>query len=67
MDSRRRLFPAGAQRFLIARDQLCRTPWCDAPIRHIDHIEPHARGGATTIDNGQGLCAACNLSKQAPG
>ena len=67
MDSRRRLFPAGAQRFLIARDQLCRTPWCDAPIRHIDHIEPHARGGATTIDNGQGLCAACNLPKQAPG
>ncbi len=67
MDSRQRLFPAGAQRFLIARDQLCRTPWCDAPIRHIDHIAPHARGGPTSLDNGQGLCAACNLSKQAPG
>ncbi len=67
MDSRQRLFPAGAQQFLIARDQACRTPWCDAPIRHIDHIEPHARGGPTTIDNGQGLCTACNLTKQAPG
>ncbi len=67
MDSRQRLFPAGAQRFLIARDQLCRTPWCDAPIRHIDHITPHARGGPTNLGNGQGLCEACNLSKQAPG
>ncbi len=66
MDSRQRLFPAGAQRFLIARDQTCRTPWCDAPIRHIDHVAPHSQGGRTSIDNGQGLCEACNLSKQAP-
>ena len=66
MDSRQRLFPAGAQRFLIARDQTCRTPWCDAPIRHIDHVAPHSQGGRTSIDNGQGLCEACNLSKQPP-
>ena len=48
MDSRQRLFPAGAQRFLIARDQTCRTPWCDAPIRHIDHVVPHSQGGPTS-------------------
>ena len=67
MDSRAREFPAGACRFLIARDQICRTPWCDAPIRHIDHINPVARGGPTTIGNGQGLCANCNYTKESPG
>ena len=67
MDSRRRLFPPAAQRFLLARDQTCRTPWCDAPIRDYDHLTPHADGGSTTVGNGQGLCKACNLTKQAPG
>ena len=66
MDSRARQFPDGARRFLITRDQICRTPWCDAPIRHIDHITPAARGGPTTIGNGQGLCANCNYTKQSP-
>jgi hypothetical protein len=45
MDSKRRLFPAAAQKFLILRDQTCRTPWCDAPIRHADHITAHHHGG----------------------
>ncbi len=67
MDSRQRLFPDTVKNFLIARDQLCRTPWCDAPIRHLDHIVPYARGGLTNLDNGQGLCAGCNLSKAASG
>jgi hypothetical protein len=67
MDSQQRLFPANAVKCLIARDQTCRTPWCDAPIRHIDHVTPYSRGGPTDINNGQGLCEACNLSKQAPG
>ena len=66
MDSRAREFPEAARRFLIARDQICRTPWCDAPIRHIDHITPAARGGPTTIGNGQGLCANCNYTKESP-
>ncbi|MCY0906683.1 HNH endonuclease, partial [Arthrobacter sp. H14-L1] len=39
--SKKRLFPPGLRRFIITRDQTCRTPWCDAPIRHIDHIIPH--------------------------
>ncbi len=28
---------------------------------------PHSRGGATTAENGQGLCEACNYAKQARG
>jgi hypothetical protein len=67
MDSRRRLFDTGLRRFLITRDGTCRTPWCDAPIRHADHIHPHADGGPTTDTNGQGLCVRCNLVKEHPG
>lgn len=67
LDSTRRLFPQGLRRLLVARDQLCRTPWCGAPIRAIDHLRPHDRGGPTAWINGQGLCVACNLAKQAAG
>ncbi|HEY9493887.1 MAG TPA: DUF222 domain-containing protein [Intrasporangium sp.] len=67
MDSKRRLFPAGLRRFLIARDGTCRTPWCDAPIRHADHVTPHAAGGPTSAANGQGLCQRCNHVKDLPG
>ncbi|MGH3501103.1 MAG: HNH endonuclease, partial [Nocardioidaceae bacterium] len=67
MESTRRLFPAGLRRMIIVRDQTCRTPWCDAPIRHADHIEAVDDGGPTSLANGQGLCVACNLAKQAPG
>ena len=45
MDSRARLFPPGLRRFIQARDDTCRTPYCDAPIRHLDHIIPWHAGG----------------------
>ena len=67
MDSRRRLFAHNLRRFLITRDEHCRTPWCDAPIRHIDHIRSHHAGGRTIAGNGQGLCEHCNHTKTAPG
>ena len=67
MESRRRIFPRGLRRFLVIRDRVCRTPWCGAPIRHIDHVIPAAAGGPTSADNGQGLCQACNLAREAPG
>jgi hypothetical protein len=67
MDSRRRNFDGGLRHFIIVRDDVCRTPWCDAPIRHADHVLPVADGGETTEEGGQGLCEACNYAKQAPG
>ena len=67
MESMARAFPAGLARLIRTRDQTCRTPWCDAPIRHTDHIQPHAEGGPTSYTNGQGLCEACNHAKEAPG
>jgi len=67
MDSRARLFPTGLRRFIQARDDTCRTPYCDAPIRHQDHVIPWRDGGSTSLNNGEGLCEACNQSKEAPG
>ncbi|TCJ30877.1 HNH endonuclease [Nocardioides jejuensis] len=67
MDSRARLFPRMLAKLIVFRDQLCRTPWCGAPIRHLDHALDHDAGGQTSLDNGQGLCEACNHAKQAPG
>jgi hypothetical protein len=67
MDTKSRLFTANQRQFLLLRDQSCRTPWCDAPIRHSDHIRPADDGGPTTIANGQGLCESCNYAKQAAG
>ena len=67
MDSKRRCFTQAQRDFIALRDQTCRTPWCDAPIRHTDHIQPAEHGGPTNIDNGQGYCQACNHAKQAPG
>jgi hypothetical protein len=67
MDSQARLFRSSLRRFVTLRDQFCRTPWCDAPIRHRDHARAASDGGPTTGDNGQGLCEACNHAKQAPG
>ncbi|MFW0774001.1 HNH endonuclease [Paenarthrobacter nitroguajacolicus] len=64
MDSKARLFPPRLRRFIEVRDDTCRTPYCDAPIRHIDHVVPWHTGGATTVSNGAGLCEACNHTKE---
>jgi hypothetical protein len=66
-DSRSRCFPDGLGALIELRDQFCRTPWCDAPIRHRDHPESAAEGGQTSQQNGQGLCEACNDAKEARG
>ena len=67
MDSRRRTFRGKLRDLTVLRDQTCRTPWCDAPIAHVDHARSARRGGETTAANGQGLCEACNYTKEAPG
>ncbi len=67
MESRSRRFPAGLAAFVAMRDQVCRTPFCGAPVRHSDHVVPHAAGGQTAETNAQGLCEACNHARQAAG
>jgi hypothetical protein len=61
-------FPAGLAELIRFRDQgRCRNAWCEAPIRDTDHVQSRAEGGETSFDNGQGLCEACNIAKEAPG
>ena len=64
VESKARAFPKAMARFLAWRDTVCRGPHCNAVIRQSDHIRSIARGGKASIDNGQGLCAACNLKEQ---
>ena len=67
MESRARRFPPGLARFIDLRDRRCRTPYCDAPIRHHDHATPHRDHGPTSALNGLGDCQTCNYAKEAPG
>ena len=67
LESRARLFPRGLATFIGLRDRRCRTPYCDAPIRHSDHAQPHANAGPTSAVNGIGLCERCNYVKEAAG
>ena len=45
----------------------CRDPFCDAPIRHVDHIRPYRAGGPTSLGNGRGVCARGNYVREMPG
>ncbi|MHA3022391.1 DUF222 domain-containing protein [Mycobacterium sp. BMJ-28] len=67
MESKSRIFPKGLAQFVKFRDSTCRTPYCNAPIRHIDHARPDRRGGHTDGVNGQGLCEQCNYLKEQAG
>ena len=67
MDSRRRTFTGLLRRMLVLRDDLCTTPWCGAAIAHADHATPARDGGATNYTTGNGKCARCNHTKEAPG
>ncbi len=66
MDSRQRLFPDGLAELIRVRDRYCRTPYCDAPIAHIDHVVPHAAGGATDHANAQGCARRATTPRRRP-
>lgn len=67
MDSRRREFAGLLRRMIVMRDDVCRSPWCDAPIKQADHAVSFATGGDTEWENSSGLCAACNYAKELAG
>ena len=64
MDSKAIKFDGRLAEFLRLRDQTCRTLYCDARIRHLDHVVRKADGGPTTAVNGQGTCETCNHAKE---
>lgn len=67
MDSKSRKFTGQLRKMVIFRDDVCRSPGCDAPIKHVDHAQAVAAGGTTEWENASGLCAACNYAKEKAG
>lgn len=67
IDTKRRRFDGALAELIRHRDRLCRDPYCTAPIRHLDHVEPYRDGGPTTAANGAGLCERGNYVKDMPG
>jgi hypothetical protein len=67
IDTRRRRFDGSLARLIRLRDQVCRDPYCTAPIRHLDHVTAYSHGGRTTVANGAGLCERGNYVKDMPG
>jgi hypothetical protein len=66
-DPTRRYFDGWLAKLIRLRDQTCRDPFCDAPIRHLDHITRHSDGGHTTFTNGRGECERGNQVREMPG
>ncbi len=61
-DPRRRRFDGVLAHLIAIRDGgRCRDPYCDAPIRHFDHIDRRRAGGPTSFVNGRGTCARREL------
>ena len=67
IEPRRRRFTGPLGDLVVVRDQTCREPFCDAPVRHLDHVTRSTDGGETTLANGRGLCARHNLVREQPG
>ena len=75
MESTSRRFDGALGEFLVIRDQVCRTPWCGAPVRHGDHVvagrgrRPDGggqRGGPVRgLQPGQGGAGLAGLARRA--
>ncbi|MFP5068086.1 DUF222 domain-containing protein [Pseudonocardia nantongensis] len=67
-DSRQRNFTGFLADVIRARTRnRCAEPYCDAPVRHIDHIHRVDDGGATDLDTGRGVCEFHNYVREQPG
>ncbi len=67
VNRRKRRFDGRVRRLILASDQVCRLPVCDAPIRDGDHVKPYSKGGETVRENGQGLCERSHYCRDHPG
>ena len=66
-DPHRRQFDGYLRKLIMWRDRHCRDPFCDAPIRHIDHIQRYSDNGLTIYPNGRGECERGNYAREMPG
>ena len=60
--SRRREFTGALRRAIEVRDRECGHDLCDRPAGEceVDHIDPYALGGVTSLENGRLLCGFHN-------
>jgi len=66
-DPDRRQFDGHLRKLIMWRDRHCRDPYCEAPIRHIDHIQRYSDGDLTIYPNGRGECERGNYAREMPG
>jgi hypothetical protein len=67
-ESQRRRFDGFLAQLIDLRDGgRCRDAFCDAPIRHHDHIKQSRAKGPTSFTNGRGVCARGNFVREMPG
>lgn len=60
----RRLFTRRERAALrLVAGNRCEACGCTLTTFHADHRKPFSKGGKTELNNGQALCAACNLRK----
>ncbi|PQZ92329.1 HNH endonuclease [Arthrobacter sp. MYb227] len=67
MESQARRFTGNLKKLIKARDQYCRTPYCNGKIQDMDHVVQVRKNGKTTEANSSSRCAGCNQTKEAPG
>lgn len=62
---RRRIFAGATRRAVEVRDRECFHDFCEEPAERceIDHTEPWAAGGPTTVDNGRVACGFHNRQR----
>ncbi len=67
MSVKARGYPPWMKRALLIEARArCRTRGCDSPYHwlQVDHVEPHSKGGPTSLSNGQILCDPDNKWKR---
>ena len=67
MDSGGRSFGGLLRRMLVLRDDVCTTPWCEAPIVHADHATAVREGGLTGVRGGQRQVRPVQPDQGSPG
>jgi hypothetical protein len=65
-DPHRRKFNGWLAQLIRLRDQTCRDPHCDAPIRHTDHVVPFRSGGPPHWLTDGGCAPAATTSARCP-
>ena len=66
-DPYRRRIDGFLRKLIMLRARWCRDPFCDAPIRHIDHIQRYSDAGLTIYLNGREACERGNYVREMPG